>query len=90
MRFTVRGIMVLILFIGLASALVIQSMRVARRDGELTRIARLLADHQRSADRMEWAARMYEKGYLSKAQLEAERLNLKNLKKALFELGPHH
>jgi hypothetical protein len=86
-RFTVRGMMILILCISLASALVIQSIRTARRDRELTRLAQLLADCRRSADRMDWAERMYEKGYLSKAQLKTERLNLK---RALFELGLEH
>jgi hypothetical protein len=36
---------------------------------------------------MEWAERMYEKGYISKAQVESEKVNLK---RALFELGLQH
>ena len=83
-RFTVRSMMILILFICLVSALVIQGIRGARRDRELAELARLLADYRRAADRMEWAERMYEKGYLSKAQVETEKVNLKRV---LFELG---
>jgi hypothetical protein len=87
LRFTLRSMMILILFIGLASALVIQSVRATRRDHQLTELTLLLRDYRRAADRMEWAERMYEKGYLSKAQIETEKVNLK---RALFELGLHH
>jgi hypothetical protein len=83
-RFTVRQMMILIVVIALVSALVIQSIRVARRDRELARLARLMAGYRRAADRVEWAERMREKGYVSKAVVEAEK---RNLKKAVFELG---
>ena len=72
-RFTVRWIMILIVFLGLTSALVIQSIRVARRDRELAGLARLLEDYRRAADRMQWAERMHKKGYASKAVFDAHK-----------------
>jgi hypothetical protein len=39
-RFTVRWMMILILFCGLVSALVVQGIRVARRDRELAGLGR--------------------------------------------------
>jgi hypothetical protein len=42
-------------------------------------------DYQRAADRLEWAERMYKKGYVSKAQVESEKLAFK---KARTSLGP--
>jgi hypothetical protein len=83
-RFTVRQMMILIIFMALVSALVIQSIRVARRDRELAGLAQLLADYRRAADRMQWAERMYEKGYVSKTLVEGEKVSFK---RALFELG---
>jgi hypothetical protein len=72
-RFKLRGMMILVLFIALASALVIQSIRVARRDRELAALAKLLADYRQAADRMQWAERMHKKGYVSKAQFDFEK-----------------
>jgi hypothetical protein len=83
-RFTVRWIMILIVFLGLASALVIQSIRVARRDRELAGLARLLEDYRRAADRMQWAEQMHKKGYVSKAQFDAEKISFQ---KAAISLG---
>jgi type II secretory pathway pseudopilin PulG len=81
---TVRGMMVLILLIGLVSALTIQSIRLARRDREFTRIARALANYRRAADQMERAEQKYGKGGHGRyAEINAATLNLK---KALFEL----
>jgi hypothetical protein len=76
-RFTVRQMMILIVFMGLVSALVIQSIKAARRDRELARLARLLDDYRRAADRMQWAERMYKKGYVSTAAFENEKLSFK-------------
>jgi type II secretory pathway pseudopilin PulG len=64
--------MVVIVLIGLASAVVIQSVRVARRDRQLAALARLMEDYRRAVDRMQWAERMHKKGYVSKAQLDVE------------------
>jgi hypothetical protein len=83
-RFTVRWMMILILFIGLATALVIQSIRVARRDRELAGLARLLADYRRTADRLQWAEKMHKKGYVSKAQLDIEK---SSFRKTAISLG---
>jgi hypothetical protein len=83
-RFTVRGMMILVLFIALASALVIQSIRVARRDRELEALAKLLADYRRAADRMQWAEQMHKKGYVSKAQFDIERATFR---KTAISLG---
>jgi len=76
-RFTVREMMVLIVFMALVSALVIQSIRSARRDREIARLALLLNDYRRAADRMQWAERMYKKGYVSKAEFAHEELFFK-------------
>jgi hypothetical protein len=67
-RFTVRQMLVLVVVSALVSALVIQSIRAARRDRELARLVRMLND---ASDRMQWAERMYEKGYVSKARAAA-------------------
>jgi hypothetical protein len=75
--------MTLVALLALVSALVVQSFRVARRDRELATIRVLLDDYQRAADRMEWAERMYKKGYVSKAQVDLER---NGLKRAGFDL----
>ncbi len=83
-RFTVRQTLVLIVFMALVSALVVQSIRLARRDREAARIVRLLHDFQRAADRVEWAERMYEKGYVSKAQFANEE---RSFKRVADELG---
>ena len=72
-RFTVRQVMVLIVFMALVSALVIQSIRSARCDREIARLVRLLNDYQRAADRIEWAERMYKKGYVSDAVFANEK-----------------
>ncbi len=81
-RFSVRQMMVLIVFIALVSALVVQSIRSARRDREIARLELLLRDYQRAADRIEWAERMYNKGYLSKAVLASEKLSYKKAARA--------
>ena len=86
-RFTVRQMMILIVVAALVSALVIQSIRVARRDRELARLVQLLDDYRRASDRMQWAERMYEKGYVSKAQVESAKVSFK---RALFELDLQH
>ena len=83
-RFTVRWMMILIVFIGLASALIVQSIRVARRDRELAGLARLLADYRRAADRMQWAERMHKKGYVSRERFDIERASYR---KAALPLG---
>jgi hypothetical protein len=83
LQLTVRGMMVLILFIGLVSALVIQSIRVARRDREFTRIARARANCRRAAVELDRAEQLYGTGPIRNAVLNSARLNLK---KALFEL----
>jgi hypothetical protein len=85
-RFTVRQMMILIVFMALVSALVVQSIRVARRDRQLARFARLLDDYRRAGDRMQWAERMYKKGYVSKTAFEIEKVSLKNTG---YELGLH-
>jgi len=76
-RFTVRRMMVLIVFMGLVSALVIQSIRSARRDREIARLVLLLDDYRRAADRMQWAERMHKKGYLSTAEFANVELSFK-------------
>jgi hypothetical protein len=81
-RFTVRQMLVLVVVSALVSALVIQSIRAARRDRELARLVRMLND---ASDRMQWAERMYEKGYVSKAQVEDAKVSFK---RTLFELDP--
>ncbi len=82
-RFRVRQMMFVIVVVALVSALVIQSNMVARRDRELARLVRLLDDYRRASDRMQWAERMYEKGYVSKAQVDSAKVSFK---RALFEL----
>jgi hypothetical protein len=59
MRFTLRWMMVLVVLVALASALVIQSIRLARRDRELAGLARSLAAYRQAADRMQWAEQMH-------------------------------
>jgi hypothetical protein len=86
-RFTVRHMMVLVVVAALVSALVIQSIRAARRDRELAGLGRLLDVYRRASDRMQWAERMYEKGYVSKAAVEGEKVSFK---RALFELDRQH
>jgi hypothetical protein len=76
--------MILIVFIGLASALAVQSIRVARRDRELAGLTRSLANYRRAADRMQWAERMHKKGYLSHARFDIERASYR---KAALPLG---
>jgi hypothetical protein len=83
-RFTVRWTMILILFVALVSALVTQSIRATRRDRELARLGQLLADYRRAADRTQWAERMYKKGYVSRAQVDSEKLSLR---RAGYSLG---
>jgi len=78
LRFTVRGMMVLIAFMALASALAIQSTRLARRDRELAALGQSLA-----AVRMEWAERMHKKGYLSTAQRDAEKRSVRKVATSL-------
>jgi hypothetical protein len=82
-RFTVRQMMVVIVFMALVSALVIQSIRTARRDREIARLVRSLNDYRQSADRIEWAERMHQKGYVSKAVLANERLSFERASREL-------
>jgi hypothetical protein len=74
---TVRGMKILIVFTALSSALVIQSIRVARRDRELAALAQFLADYRQAADRMQWAEQMHKKVYISKAQFDIERASFR-------------
>jgi hypothetical protein len=85
-RFTVRRMMILIAFMALVSTLVVQSIRVASRDRELARLGRLLEDYQRVTDRLQWAERMYKKGYVSQAQLDVEK---RSVRKVATSLGIH-
>ena len=87
-RFTVRGIMILIVFIALPSALVIQSIRAARKDRERVRLVQLVGDFRRAADRLDWAERMYRKKYVSDAQLKSELLGFKKAEFALRAGSP--
>ena len=82
-RFTVRRMMILIAFMALVSALVLQSMRVASLDRELARLGRLLEDYRRVTDRLQWAERMYKKGYVSKAQLDVEKRTVRKVATSL-------
>ena len=82
-RFTVRRIMVLIAFMALVSAVVVQSIRVAKRDRELARLTRLLEDYRRVTDRLQWAERMYKKGYLPKARLDVEKQTFRKVATSL-------
>lgn len=82
-QFTVRRTMILMVFVAIVSALVTQSMRVARRDRELARLRQSLADYRWAADRTQWAERMYQKGYVSKAQVESEKLALRRARDSL-------
>jgi hypothetical protein len=75
--------MILVGFIALLAAVAIQSMRVAQRGRELARFAALLDDYRRAADRVAWTERMYKKGYVSKAQLDVERVSFKNAQSSL-------
>jgi hypothetical protein len=79
--------MILIVVIALMSALVIQSIRATRLDRERARLALPLAEYRRETDWVKWAERMHAKGYVSKALVESERVNLK---KTLFELRLQH
>ncbi len=76
-RFTVKHMMILIVFAALVSSVVIQSIRVAQRDRELTRFVQLLDDYRRGADRTHWAERMYKKGYISKAVFDNENVSFR-------------
>jgi len=67
----------------LVSALVLQSMRVASLDRELARLGRLLEDYRRVTDRLQWAERMYKKGYVSKAQLDVEKRTVRKVATSL-------
>jgi hypothetical protein len=82
-RLKLGWMMILIVFVAMLSALVIQSIRIAQRDRELARLDLLLKDYSRAADRLGWAERMYKKGYVSKAVLDSERIGFD---KAGFEL----
>ena len=73
MRFTVRGIMYLVVVIAFASALGVQIIRSALLTRELSAHSQLLANFRRAADRMHWAERMHQKGYVSKAQFDFEK-----------------
>jgi hypothetical protein len=84
MRFSVRRMMLLIVIIALLSSLVVQSLRVARSDRELARLGRLLDDYRRAANRAQWAENMHKKGYVSKAQVDAEQATFSRAK---FSLG---
>jgi hypothetical protein len=80
--------MILIVFMALASALVIQSIRVARRDRELSTLVRLLDEYRRVTDRLEWAERMHQKGYVSKSLVDSERTGLNRALFALSQASP--
>jgi hypothetical protein len=82
-RFSVRSIMIVVVLIAFASALVVQSVRIERRNRDLSRLRQLLSDYQRAADRMHWAERMYKKGYVSKAQLDTEKVSLERMEMLL-------
>ena len=82
-RFTLRLTMIVIAFMALASALVVQSIRVASRDRELARLGRLLEDYRRVTDRLQWAERMYKKGYVSKAQVDVEKRTVRKVATSL-------
>jgi hypothetical protein len=82
-RFTVRRMMILIVFAALVSVLVTQSIRLGRRDREIAGLVRSLAEYRRAADRMQWSEQMYKKGYVSKAQVEAEKLSFKKAEHSL-------
>lgn len=72
-RFTLRRLMLMIVLPALVTALFVQSMRVVQRDRKLVRLERLLDEYRRAAARTEWAERMHQKGYVSKATLAAEK-----------------
>jgi type II secretory pathway pseudopilin PulG len=82
-RFRLRSIMILILVISLLSALVVQSVRLARRERELAALRQALEDYQRAVDRLEWAERMNKKGYVPQTQLKSERQSLQRAEDAL-------
>ncbi len=83
LRFTVRQIMILIVVMALVSSLVLQSIRLARRDRELASLMRSLNDYQRAADRLDWAERMHRRGYLSQAAFRNEELSFKRVAREL-------
>jgi len=51
------------------------------------RIQTLMVDFQRAQDRLEWAGRMNQKGYVSKAQLTSERNTRDRVRSELESLG---
>jgi hypothetical protein len=77
LRFNLRQMMVLVVFMALVSAVVIQSTRLAQREREIANLVQSLHGYQRAADRKEWAERMYKKGYVSKAALTNEEVSYK-------------
>jgi len=83
-QFTVRWMMILIVFVALVAAFVGERIRAVRREREMAvRIERLLAEYRRAIDRAQWAERMRAKGYASQAQLEAENASLKKAESSL-------
>jgi hypothetical protein len=77
--------MVLTVFIALVSAVIVQSIRLARRDRELARLTLFLAEYQRASDRLEWAERMHKRGYVSQAQLNSEKVSFDRAKLSLSQ-----
>ena len=43
----------------------------------------LLEDYRRVTDRLQWAERMYKKGYLSKARLDVEKRSVRKVATSL-------
>ena len=60
---------------------------IDRRDRRGRQIETLRADRQRREDRLRWSERMSRAGYVSKAQLVAERAGLKHVESELEALG---
>lgn len=83
-RFSVRRMMALVVFVALATALAVQSARLARRESELARLEALPAKYRRAVDREKWAERMHAHGYLPEARVESE---VASLRKAAGDLG---
>jgi CRISPR/Cas system type I-B associated protein Csh2 (Cas7 group RAMP superfamily) len=83
-RFTIRGMMIAVLLISVVFA--IQAHRARLRRIAATQAARVASikneiasaksDLKRAEDRVVWASHMFEKKYVSKAQLISEKLAL--------------
>lgn len=78
-KISVRGAMLAVLLAALAFGITERTARIAK-------MRRVMSQYRQEIDRLEWTRSMSEKGYLSKADLEAQKVVVQKAGLALDDL----